>query len=193
MSRTQRLYLVLALAFNVVVATAVTRTAGVMPAIIVAGSMFGGLIGWSLTSLRHPSEPRRIVPVYLLTVAMLFFHIGEEYLYDFGTRIGHLTGSGWTEAQHVTQFVFVIPVFWMLGAIGLYFRHPLGNFMAWFIFAGMFLGEPTHLLVFPVLEGGRYHYFPGMWTALLPMVMGCWGLQVILSEHRQRRALASTS
>ena len=62
--------------------------------------------------------------------------------------------------------------------------------MAWFIFVGMFAGEPTHLLVFPVLEGGRYHYFPGAWTALLPMIMGVWGLYVILAEDRRSRANA---
>ena len=39
---------------------------------------------------------------------------------------------------------------------------------------GMIVGEPTHVLVFPVVrmlqEGVEYTYFHAMYTALLPMV-----------------------
>jgi hypothetical protein len=138
--------------------------------------------------LRHPTDPRKILPIYLLTIFMLYVHIGEEYWTGFGPRLGAATGSGWSESEFVALFVFYLPAFWILGALGLYYRHPLGNFMAWFIFFGMFLGEPTHLLVFPNLEAGRYHYFPGMWTALLPMVMGLWGISVIWQEYRAARS-----
>jgi hypothetical protein len=40
------------------------------------------------------------------------------------------------------------------GAIGINKRHPLGNFIAWFFFVTMILGEPVHLLVFPFMVGG---------------------------------------
>lgn len=187
MTRKQRLYLLLAIAFTATLAVGISATAGIMVAVIVSGSMLVGVVGWARTSLKRPTDPARILPVYLLTVFMLYVHIGEEYVYDFGPRIGALTGTGWTEAQHMLQFGFIVPTFWILAAVALWFRHPLGGFMAWFIFVGMFAGEPTHLLVFPVLEGGRYHYFPGAWTALLPMVMGVWGLYVILQEDRRHR------
>lgn len=191
MQRKQRLYLLLAIAFTATLAMGIAATAGPMVALIVCGSMAAGIVGWSRTSLRRPTDPARIVPVYLLTVVLLYVHIGEEYLYDFGPRIGALTGTGWTEAQHMLQFGFIVPAFWILAAAALYGRHPLGGFMAWFIFVGMFAGEPTHLLVFPLLEGGRYHYFPGAWTALLPMVMGVWGLHVILQDDHRQRAHSS--
>lgn len=190
MTRQQYLYLLLACAFTATLALGIAATAGVMVAVIVSGSMAVGLVGWARTSLQRPTDPARILPVYLLTVFMLYVHIGEEYLYDFGPRIGALTGTGWTEAQHMLQFGYIVPAFWILAAVALYRRHPLGGFMAWFIFVGMFAGEPTHLLVFPVLEGGRYHYFPGAWTALLPMVMGVWGLAVILADRWRRHAQA---
>jgi hypothetical protein len=187
MNTPQKLYVVMAAAFTATLAAGLLLTAGVMPTLIVCGSMAAGLVGWALTSLRLPTDPRRILPVYLITAAMLYLHITEEMVYGFGPRIGALTGTGWTEAQFIFEFVFVLPLFWILGALALWFRHLLGGFMSWFIFVGMFLGEPTHLLVFPLAEGGRYHYFPGMWTAMLPMVMGFWGLHVILSDWRQRR------
>lgn len=181
----ERLYLALVVAFMVTFAIPVLQTAGVMPAIIIGGSMLGGLVGWYYTSLRHPTDPRKILPIYLLTIFMLYTHIGEEYWGGFGPRIGAITGTGWSQGEFIMQFVFYLPTFWILGALGLYYRHPLANFMAWFIFFGMFLGEPTHLLVFPLAEGGRYHYFPGMWSALLPTVMGCWGIVVIWRDYRK--------
>jgi hypothetical protein len=70
------------------------------------------------------------------------------------------------------------------GAIGIYHRHPLGNFIAWLFFVGMMVGEPTHLLVFPLMEGGRYHYFPGMWTALAPMAPAAYGIWRMLADDR---------
>jgi hypothetical protein len=190
MTSLQKLYIALAATFTATFATGMLMTAGVMPTVIVCGSMTAGLIGWSMTSIHKPIDPRKILGIYLLTAAMLYLHITEEMFFDFGPRIAGIANSSWTQSEFIVEFVFVLPVFWILGALGLYFRHPLGSFMAWFIFVGMFLGEPTHLLVFPVAEGGRYHYFPGMWTALLPMVMGFWGLHVILKDWRERRGQA---
>lgn len=64
-----------------------------------------------------------------------------------------------------------------------------GGFVSCFIFIGMLLGEPTHLLVFPIreaiLHGGGYDYFPGMWTALAPLITGLWGISIIVSEARK--------
>ena len=117
MTRVQRLYLLLAIAFTATLALGISATAGVMVALIVSGSMAVGLAGWALTSLKRPTTPARIVPVYLLTVFMLYVHIGEEYLYDFGPRIGALTGTGWTEAQHMLQFGFIVPAFLRLVTI----------------------------------------------------------------------------
>lgn len=187
MNTKQTLYLALVLTFIGTFAVSLVPTAGVMPAIILTGSMLGGMVGWYFTSLKYPTDPRKIVPVYLLTAALLYLHIWEEYLYGFGPRIGALTGTGWSESEFLVQFAFYLPAFWVLGTIGLYYRHPLGNFIAWFVFIGMFLGEPTHLLVFPNLEGGRYHYFPGMWTALLPTAMGVWGIYIIVKEYQKMK------
>lgn len=192
MNTKQSLYLALAATFTVTFAISMLQTMGIMPTTIVFGSMVGGMVGWYFTSLKHPTDPRKILPIYLLTMPLLYLHIWEEYLYQFGPRIGAITGTGWTESEFLIQFAFYLPIFWIVGAIGLYYRHPLANFLSWFVFFGMFLGEPTHLLVFPNLEGGRYHYFPGMWTALLPMVMGVWGIYIVVQEHKKITAAEGT-
>ncbi|MBV7340118.1 hypothetical protein KFU94_70320 [Chloroflexi bacterium TSY] len=94
MKRKQSLYLALIATFIVTSAIWLVQTAGIMPAIIVCGSMAGGAVGWYFTSLKHPVDPRKIVPVYLLTAVLLYLHIWEEYLFEFGPRIGTLTGTG---------------------------------------------------------------------------------------------------
>jgi hypothetical protein len=78
------------------------------------------------------------------------------------------------------------------GAIGINKRHPLGNFIAWFFFVTMILGEPVHLLVFPFMEGGRYHYFyfPGVWSALLPMPPAVFGIWRMLADERAATEMA---
>jgi len=90
---------------------------------------------------------------------------GRRAVFDFAGRISAAAHVRWTETQFVEVIVLLGPAIWIAGALGVYKRHPLGNFVAWFLFVGMMVGEPAHFLVFPFLEGGRYHYFPGMWTA----------------------------
>jgi hypothetical protein len=130
MTTKQALYLALVVTFIVTFAISMVQTAGIMPTLIVCGSMVGGAVGWYFTSLRYPTDPRKLLPVYLLTVPLLYLHIWEEYLYEFGPRIGALTGTGWTESEFLVQFAFYLPTFWILSAIGLVYRHPLGNFIA---------------------------------------------------------------
>lgn len=162
--------------------------AGIMPFVIVCGAMVGGFVAWLLTTSRIPTDPKKILPIYFLVAATLMLHIWEEYLFGFGPRIAAINGSGWTEREFLLMIAFYMPAFWILGALGIYYRHPLGSYVAWFVFIGMILGEPVHLAVFPLIEGGRYHYFPGMWTALLPMVPGIWGMVVVIKEYRKDAA-----
>jgi hypothetical protein len=55
---------------------------------------------------------------------------------------------------------------------------------------GMIVGEPTHLLIFPVVSmnkfGIGYEYFSGMYTALFPMIPAILALVFIISDHKKR-------
>jgi len=186
---TNKLYLGIAITFAVSFIAMFVQQAGVMPAIIIGGSMLVGVVLWFFTTYRIPANPKRVLPIYLITISLLLFHICEEYLFAFGPRIAQLNGSTWSEVEFLTLIAFYLPVFWIMGAIGLYFRHPLGNAMIWFIFVGMAFGEPAHLLVFPIVEGGRYHYFPGMWSSLFPLVTAIWGMSVLIKDYREESKL----
>ena len=198
MNRETRLSVALVAVFIPTYATMLYLQAGFMVVGIVAGSMVAGFAIWLRTTVRRPPAPGAILPAYLLALALFLFHVVEEYAFGFAPRIAAAAHVHWTEAQFVAIIVLFGPAIWIAGAIGIYKRHPLGNFIAWFFFVGMIIGEPTHMLVFPLMEGGRYHYFPGMWTSLAPMVPAAYGIWRMLADdaagkRAERSAISSSS
>ncbi len=182
--RETRRSIALVAAFVTCYATLLFLQAGLVPVGIICGAMVAGFVVWIRTTAHRPADPRVVLPPYLLTLSLFLLHVLEEHRFDFAGRISAAAHVRWSEHDFVLLIVLAGPAIWILGAIGLHRRHPLGNYLVWFIFIGMILGEPAHLLVFPFLEGGRYHYFPGMWTALLPMVPATYGAWRVASEHR---------
>jgi hypothetical protein len=149
---------------------------------IVSGAGLLALIAWGLTTYRSPASPQ-IVPIYLLTVACLHLHIMEEYLSGFASRMSYLFGIPvFTERIFLTSFAFVGIILWILAGIGLLYRNPLANYAAWFMFSIPVM-ELSHY-IFPLVEGGPYHYFPGMWTAWLPLLPGSYGVYRLWRESR---------
>ena len=180
-------FIPIVLIFIACFATAMYDQAGLRPTLIVCGSMLGGMVIWIKTTFKKPLYSRELMLAYLWTLAIFFFHITEEYLTDFPGRIDGIFNTHWTIDQFAILIVFVGPVFWILGAILYYYHHPLGDYLVWFIFFGMIIGEPTHYLVFPLLEGGRFHYFPAMWTALFPMIPAIYGAALLIKGYRKQR------
>src|SRR3954470_262328 len=68
---------------------------GIPPLAIVGGSSVIGMALWIGTYLRKPLDPRIILPPFLLTVAALEVHMGEEYLTGFGPAISRLFDASW--------------------------------------------------------------------------------------------------
>jgi len=208
----------LAAAFLILTAALGYRYIGLPPVIIVGGSGLIGLIAWSATYLKRPTSPEIILPCFLLTVAALEVHIMEEYLTGFGPAMSRLFNITWTERGFLIVFAFVGPALYALTAIGLSYRIRFAGFLAWFIFIGPGVAEFTHF-IFPLLRpvinpetpqsvshlfpNGVYipqlpnyyvhttgtYYFPGMYTAILPMIPGIYAIYRLLREDRQRKAL----
>ncbi len=209
----------LAAIFLVVAMLAGYRYIGWAPVIIVGGSGTAAFVLWSLTYLRHPLSPEIVLPAFLLTVAALEVHMIEEYLTGFGPAMSRLFNISWSERSFLTVFAFVGPILYALTALGLFRRVPLAGFLMCFIFIGPGVAEFTHF-IFPALRPdvqpmiatpvdavvghgqlmrnlpnfwvhvtGRY-YFPGMYTAVLPMVPGIYGIRQLLIAARQSRRSA---
>jgi hypothetical protein len=184
----RNLWTVLLIAGVVVYGVTVWRQAGALPIGVIAASMMGGLVGWRRTTSRAPADPAFHVPLFLLLLALFYLHVGEEALTGFSRAIAAITGHPWSDGQFTLVIALVGPAVWVYGAWSLWKRQPFGNFILWFMIVGMILGEPTHLLVFPVVKmaetGGGYSYFSGMYTALFPMIPAVIALANIIGTHR---------
>jgi hypothetical protein len=212
--RAQVLSVTAAVLFVAVAMAAGYRRIGLPPVVIVGGSSVVALVLWIKTYLRRPVDPESILPGFLLTVAALEVHMIEEYLTGFGPAMSRLFDISWTEPSFLMVFAFVGPTLYALTALGLYYRVPLAGFLAWFIFIGPGVAEFTHF-IFPILKpaiqpglagsisqvvsNGRFvgemrnywvkttgvYYFPGMYTAILPMIPGIYAIRRVLKASRQ--------
>jgi hypothetical protein len=179
---------------------------GIPPVIIVGGSGLVAFRIWRRSYLKQPTDPAVILPLFLLTVAALDIHMAEEYLAKFGPAMSRLFDISWTERGFLLVFAFLGPTLYALTALGLYYRVPFAGFIAWFIFIGPGVAEFTHF-IFPLLRpaieptvtstlsrqvsNGRFvsdmpnywigatgrYYFPGLYTAILPMIPGIWAIR----------------
>ena len=208
--------MVVAAAFLLVAMVAGYRYIGWPPVIIVGGSGTAAFVLWSLTYLRRPLMPEVVLPAFLLTVAGLQVHLIEEYLTGFAPAMSRLFNISWTEHSYLMIFVFVGPVLYTLTALGLFRRVAIAGFLMCLILIGPGVAEFTHF-IFPVLRPalqptvaaaidaavgrghvmhnlpnfwvhvtGRY-YFPGMYTAIFPMIPGIYGIRRLLSAARAGR------
>jgi hypothetical protein len=190
-------------------------TIGPPPVVIVGGAGLVAFVIWRASYLRRPTHPAVILPLFLLTVAALDVHLMEEYLTGFGPAMSRLFDISWTERSFLLIFAFTGPSLYALTAVGLYYRVPIAGFLAWFIFIGPGVAEFTHF-IFPLLTPalhpevtaaitapvsngrlvanmpnywigatGRY-YFPGLYTAVLPMIPGIYAI-VRLARRQPRR------
>jgi hypothetical protein len=207
--RAQVLSVLAAVTFVSVAIVMAYRSISLPPVIIVGGSSVVALAIWIKTYLRKPVDPSIILPVFLLTVAALEVHMIEEYLTRFGPAMSRLFDISWTERSFLMVFAFIGPTLYALTALGLYYRVPIAGFLAWFIFIGPGVAEFTHF-IFPVIKpaiepqntaaltaavsNGRVvadmpnywvkatgtYYFPGLYTAILPMIPGIAAIRRVL-------------
>src|SRR5436309_14853491 len=220
--RVRVLSVVAAVLFVTVAMAAGYRRIGLPPVVIVGGSSLVALVLWIKTYLRRPLDPEIILPGFLLTVAALEMHMIEEYLTGFGPAMSRLCDIRWTERSFLMVFDFVGPALYALTALGLYYRVPLAGFLAWFILIGPGVAEFTHF-VFPILKpaiqpelagsisqavsNGRVvadmhnywvrttgvYYFPGMYTAILPMIPGIYTIRRVIRGSRRVVAAGLTT
>src|ERR1039457_3033706 len=195
----------IAAAFLLVTMLAGYRYIGWPPVIIVGGSGTAAFVLWILTYLRRPLPAEVVLPAFLFTVAGLQIHLIEEYRTGFAPAMSRLYNISWSVNSYLMIFVFIGPVLYTLTALGLFKRVPLAGFLMCFILIGPGVAEFTHF-IFPLLKPdvqptvaasvqasvGRgqlmqslpnfwfrvtgHYYFPGMYTAILPMIPGVYGI-----------------
>jgi len=221
--RAQVINQIVALGLIVFFVAALKIKVGLPPAIIVGGSAIVGFLRWRVTNLRRVINPIKTTTVFLLTTAALTVHMYEEHTRLFGPAMSRLFQIAFPDTRFLQIFVFILPTIYYLTAIGLLIRIPLAAFVAWFIFVGPGIAEFTHFivpLIRPALEPdnplaidavingvridgmanhhfavtGKY-YFPGLYTAIIPMIPGIYGVWWLLRNRNQGadRRLKGTS
>jgi hypothetical protein len=217
-TRAQLLNQLLALALIGAFVAALKVNVGVPPTLIVGASALVGFFCWRATNLRRAVTPVATTILFLLTVAALHVHMYEEHSRLFGPAMSRLFGIAFPDDRFMLIFVFVLPTLYYLTAIGLLLGVPLAGFVAWFIFIGPGIAEFTHF-IFPLLapalepanaapvsaviggvaiEGMENHhfaltgkyYFPGLYTAVLPMIPGICAVVWMFREARPAHARA---
>ena len=210
--------LVIAIAFCIIMPIVAYLNIGLPPVVIIGSSAVVGFIFWYFTYYKNPTDPKIILPIFVLTVAALQIHIVEEYLTGFGPAMSRLFNISWTEKGFVIVFALVGPTIYTLTTLGLYYRVRIAGFIAWFIFIGPGVAEFTHF-IFPLIqphieptnlnnvtetingtvvsnmpnyfskETGHY-YFSGMYTAILPMIPGIYAIYRLTKEYRSNNKIA---
>jgi hypothetical protein len=220
--RAQVIQQAIALALIAVLVALLAQNVGWPPTLIVGVSASIGFFCWRATNLRRAIDPQTTAILFLATVAALHAHMFEEHATLFGPAMSRLFGIAFSDESFLRVFVFALPVVYYLTAIGLLLSVPLAGFVAWFIFIGPGMAEFTHFifpLITPALEPGNpavisaavgghaieampnhhlavtgRYYFPGMYTAVLPMLPGIGAVWWLFRNRRaDARAVRSTA
>jgi len=115
------------------------------------------------------SRSDELLPLYLVAVGVQMIHFAEEYLTGFTTALPALIGAKpyplgyWLAFNMVAYFIFI------LGGIVIFQKmKELMMIPIFFILAGVVLNGIGHVLL-SLYVGG---YFPGLYTALIYLVLG---------------------
>jgi hypothetical protein len=122
----------------------------------------GGFLLWWLTMRKAPIEPQKIMVPYLLTTIMFIVHVYEEYKAHL-LGFADITPLPVSLEELVTFAATLGPILWLLGAVMMLKRWPVGFFVAATFLFGMMFIEPAHLIA-PFWRGS-FHYLGGLWTA----------------------------
>jgi len=154
----------------------------------------GALLAWSRTTYRQPRK-RRILPLYITIMIGLLLQQVEQWYFGYAGRLlalfpGHFAPPiHYDDTLHLLIFGLCAISLFLLAGMGIFFHHPLGNYMGWFV---MLHGIVTGVLIFvlPLLGGAAFHYMPGMISALVVIALGVMG-SIRLSQNGEIQGVLS--
>lgn len=157
----------------VIVSSTLTSVIVFIPGIIIT------YLVYLSTFYKKTPKPERILPLYLLALGFQFIHFSEEYLTGFTIEVPRLLGQipypkdYWVIFNMIAYSVFVI------GGIILFKRlKELMIIPLFFILAGVIFNSIAHILISMYVGG----YFPGLYTALIYLVLGPILIQRVFEE-----------
>jgi hypothetical protein len=148
----------------------------------------GGFTLWSLTARAAKIDPQKVILPYLVTVIMFIAHVYEEYKAHLLGFPDIVQGAPFPISfeMMLTFAASSAPILWLLGAVLMLKRQPLGFFIASTFLFGMMFIEPTHFIA-PFFQGAGFHYVGGLFTAALPTACGWYTFFAMRRDIRRTR------
>ncbi len=142
---------------------------GIGFSLVLTLSGFISLIAWIKTTYKDPISTDRELALYLLLLAVILIHLGEEYY-----AVSRLY-NGFANSPISLDIFILVYLIWgtslaILAAIGLIYRNPLSNFIVWFMIISSALVNGMGHIALPFALGTVYA--PGSLTAPLPVLIG---------------------
>lgn len=122
------------------------------------------------TSYREMPKAGRVLPVYLVALAIQFLHFTEEYVYGFQFRVTELRAGMPPFDDHLfVAFNMIAYSLFLLGGLGMYKGMKAPMIIVWFFAFGGVLGNAIWHPLFALRVGG---YFPGLFTSFAYWIVG---------------------
>ncbi len=135
-----------------------------------APAMILAFVCYLCTSYREMPEVDRVLPLYLVALAIQFLHFTEEYVYGFQFRVTEImAGMPPFNANVFLAFNMIAYCLFLLAGLGMYKGMKFPMIIVWFyVIAGVVGNSIWHLLL-TLRVGG---YFPGLYTSLAGWILG---------------------
>jgi hypothetical protein len=141
------------------------------------------------TTHRRMPDPERVLPIYLIALALQLVHFAEEYVYGFATRVTEISpGMPPFDADVFVVFNMIAYALFVLGALAIYrgIRFPM--VIVWFFALAVIGNAIGHALLCIRVQG----YFPGFYTSLGGWIVGPILIRRLLAApatHASRRSI----
>jgi len=151
-----------------------------------APAMILAFVCYLRTSYREMPEAERVLPVYLVALAIQFLHFTEEYVYGFHLRVVEImAGMPPFNIDVFVAFNMIAYCLFLLAGLGMYRGMKFPMIIVWF-FAICVLGNAIWHLLLTLRVGG---YFPGLYTSLAGWILG----PILLKRLSSRESAAHAS
>ncbi len=134
-----------------------------------APAMVVAFVCYLLTSYREMPKVERVLPIYLIALAIQFLHFTEEYVYGFHQRVTEImAGMPPFNINVFVAFNMIAYCLFLLAGLGIYKGMKFPMIVVWF-FAIIVLGNAVWHLLLTLKVGG---YFPGLYTSFAGWIVG---------------------
>ncbi len=133
-------------------------------------SFIMGIIIWRNTIAINIESSYKILPLYVLMLALYLLYSQETEIGQYQEHLATLFNLN----LPYPELYYIKLILMLFGGISLYRQKPIGGLIVIVASIYLILAQPVTFFLFPFLESIRtnypFHYFPGMWTALLPVI-----------------------